>query len=64
MVLKVEESIKKRIAINSKVDFTKLKEEMISRFVNERAVDYAIFNLIRSEILQQIEGKRVLVRKK
>lgn len=56
----MEESIKKRVSINQKVDFTKLKEEMEARFHNEKCFDYAITNLIKNKVFQHVEGKRVI----
>lgn len=61
-ILKMEESIKKRVSINQKVDFAKLKEEMDARFHNETCFDYAITNLIKNKVFQHIEGKRVIQR--
>jgi len=64
LIMKVEENIKRRVAINSKIDFSKLKEEMVSRFGNERAVDHSLSILIKNDTLKQVEGKRVLLRLK
>eukprot|EP01017_Pseudomicrothorax_dubius_P024576 TRINITY_DN2610_c0_g2_i2.p1 TRINITY_DN2610_c0_g2~~TRINITY_DN2610_c0_g2_i2.p1 ORF type:complete len:504 (+),score=160.75 TRINITY_DN2610_c0_g2_i2:332-1843(+) len=64
VVLKIEESIKKRLPIGSKIAHTKLQEELNARFQNPRAIEVAIVNMIRREELQHFEGKRVLMRKK
>ncbi|EGR31798.1 mcm2-3-5 family protein, putative [Ichthyophthirius multifiliis] len=60
--LKIEEAIKRRVAINSKVDCSKLKEEMVIRWSNQRAVEYTINNMIKNQDFRQIEGKKVLLR--
>lgn len=64
LVLKIEDSIKRRVAIGSKINYDKLVEELSVRFNNLKAVEMSIVNLIKNDEFQQIEGKKVLVRKK
>lgn len=64
LCFKIEEAIRRRVAIDSKVDSFKLKEEMATRWNNVRAVDYAILKMIKTGEFQQLEGQRVLLRKK
>lgn len=80
MVLKIEESIKRRVAIGifvlliniliiftsigNKINHAKLMEEMTGRFMNQRAVEWALVNMIRREEFQHVEGRKILLRKK
>jgi len=64
LVLKIEDSIKRRVAIGSKINYDKLVEELSVRFNNIKAVELSIVNLIKNDEFQQIEGKKVLLRKK
>ena len=64
MVLKIEDSIRRRVAIGSKINYDKLVEELSNRFNNIKAVELSVVNLIKNDEFQQIEGKKVLLRKK
>lgn len=48
-IMKIEEAIKRRIPISSKIQFEKLRDEMVQRFNNNALVERAIQNLIRSQ---------------
>ena len=47
MTIKIEEAIKRRVAIGTKISFPKLQQEMMMRFENQRAVDLAIFAMVK-----------------
>lgn len=64
LVLKIEDSIRRRVAIGSKINYDKLVEELSNRFNNIKAVELSVVNLIKNDEFQQIEGKKVLLRKK
>jgi len=64
LVLKIEEAIRRRVAIGNKINHAKLLEEMVARYMNQRAVEWAIVNMVKSDEFQHIEGKKVLLRKK
>jgi len=64
LVMKIEEAIRRRVAIGNKINHSKLTEEMSARYMNQRAVEWAIVNMIKTEEFQHIEGRRVLMRKK
>ena len=40
MMRKIEEAIKRRVAIGTKISYPKLHQEMMQRFENTRAIDY------------------------
>lgn len=39
-IRKIEEAIKRRVAIGTKISYPKLHEEMMQRFENARAIDH------------------------
>ena len=47
MVVKIEEAIKRRVAINTKISHIKLQQEMLMRFDNQRAIDHAIIAMVK-----------------
>jgi hypothetical protein len=42
IIRKIEEAIKRRVAIGTKISYPKLHQEMMSRFENARAIDHVI----------------------
>jgi DNA replication licensing factor MCM5 len=42
MIRKIEEAIKRRVAIGTKISYPQLQQEMMSRFENQKAIDYVI----------------------
>jgi len=63
IVQKVEDSIKRRVAIGNKINHVKLVQEMSEKYMDSKAVELAIINMIRRDEFQHIEGKRALLRK-
>jgi DNA replication licensing factor MCM5 len=49
---KVEEAIKRRLAIGTKISYAKLQQEMMMRFENDRAINYAIIAMVKKGELQ------------
>lgn len=49
MVRKIEEAIKRRVAIGTKISYPKLHQEMMSKFENAKAIDYAIISMIKRD---------------
>lgn len=45
LIKKVEEAIKRRVAIGTKISYPKLQQEMMQRFENNRAIDYVRINI-------------------
>ena len=43
----IEEAIKRRVAIGTKISHLKLQQEMLMRFDNQRAIDYAIIAMVK-----------------
>jgi len=64
VIIRIEESIRKRVAIGNRVGHARLCEEMTERYQDSKAVELAILNMIKSDELQQQEGRKVIVRKK
>jgi len=49
IVGKVEEAIKRRVAIGTKISYQKLHDELALKFDNLRAIDHAILSMVRKE---------------
>lgn len=49
LVGKIEEAIKRRVAIGTKISYPKLQQEMQSRFENQRAIDLAILSMVKRD---------------
>ena len=75
MCRKVEEAIKRRVAIGTKISYPKLHQELMQRFENARAIDYvsilvlfiqfqAIISMIKRDEFSHHEGRKILSRKK
>lgn len=63
-IKKIEETVKRRYPIGSKVALVKFKEDIATLFSNSnRAVDYAIYNLTREDFTYLQSGK-IIMRKK
>ncbi len=63
-VIKIEEAIKRRLAIGQRIQYSKLVEELVTRFTTKRLVDCAIINLTKSYVLRFFDEKKILIRKK
>jgi DNA replication licensing factor MCM5 len=64
VVLKVEEAIRRRLAIGSKVGYQKLVEELILRFNSERPIEHAIITMIKRDELKYLEARKIIQRMK
>ena len=64
LLMKIEESIKRRIDVGNRVQMAKLVEELEAKFNNTEAIHSAINTLVRREELDSVnEGKTLLRRK-
>lgn len=63
-VHKIEEAIRRRVAIGTKISFPKLQQEMGQRFNNGRAVDHAILAMVRKDEFQHNDARKILHRKR
>ena len=62
--MKNEDAIKRRLAIGQRIQYSKLVEEMVTRFTTKKLVDCAIINLTKTFVLKFFDEKKILVRKK
>ena len=61
LITKIEESIKRRVAIGVKISYEKLKQEMMQRFENAKAIDHvSLVILIFVGHLKYDQKRRVL----
>ena len=64
MIRKVEEAIKRRVAIGTKISYPKLHQEMMQRFENAKAIDHAIISMIKRDEFIHMEARKILARKR
>lgn len=62
-IRKIEESVKRRYPIHSKISYSKLIEDLTSMFSNTKAIEYALLNLIKSGDFEFMESRKILYRK-
>ena len=63
-IIKIEEAVRRRLAIGSKIGYSKLIEELILRFNSQKAIEYGIINMIKRDELVHLEARKILQRKK
>ena len=63
-IIKIEDAIKRRLAIGQRIQYIKLVEELVTRFTSRRLVECAIINLTKTFVLKFFDEKKLLVRKK
>jgi len=56
-VIKIEDAIKRRLAIGQRIQYSKLVEELVTRFTTKRLVDCAIINLTKTFVLKFFDEK-------
>ena len=64
MIIRIEETIKRRIDIGSRVTVDKLMEELELKYNNVASIHAAIQNMTRREELDSIQEGKMLLRKK
>lgn len=64
LVQKVEEAIKRRVAIGTRIAYPKLQQEMLNRFDNARAIDLAIISMVRRDDFVHHDARKILERKR
>lgn len=64
MVHKIEEAIKRRVAIGTRIGYPKLQEELLNRFNNQRAVEHAIISMVKRDEMVHYEARKILERRR
>ena len=64
MVERIEDAIRRRVAIGTKIAFPVLQRELMNRFDNERAIAFAIMGMVKKDHFTHHEGRKILERKK
>ena len=64
LIRKIEEAIKRRVAIGTKISYPKLHQEMMQRFENAKAIDHAIITMIKRDEFIHMEARKILARKR
>lgn len=63
-VIRIEEAIKRRISVGQRIQYSKLIEELESKFTVVKFIEFAVLNLVKTGILQYSEEKKIITRKK
>jgi DNA replication licensing factor MCM5 len=61
-VKKVQEVIRRKFAIGSKLSYAKLQEELLKIFQNPRSVEYGIHAMVKNQEIKNFDSRRVLQR--
>jgi DNA replication licensing factor MCM5 len=61
-VKKVQDVIRRKFAIGSKLSYSKLQEELMRFFNNQRSVEYGIYAMIKNQEIKNFENRRILQR--
>ena len=61
-IIKIEETVRRRLAIGSKIGYSKLVEELILRFSSQKAIELAIINMIKRDEIVHLEARKILQR--
>ena len=64
LIMKIEEAIKRRLDIGSRINFDKLVEDLEGRYSNPSAIYSAVKNLVQKEEFDSIQDGKVLLRKR
>jgi len=64
VVMKIEDAIKRKVSIGNRISQARLREDLEAKYPDSRAIDLAIYNMIKKEELVQVEGSRFLMRKR
>ena len=64
LVTRIEEAIKRRVAIGTRIAYPKLLQELQGRFDNERAITFAIMAMVRRAEFKHEEARKILVRQR
>ena len=61
---RIEDAIRRRVAIGTRIAYPKLQQELLGRFDNERAITFAIMAMVRRAEFQHVEARKILVRQR
>jgi DNA replication licensing factor MCM5 len=64
LVSKIEDAIKRRVAIGTRIAYPKLQSELLNRFDNARAIDHAIMAMVRRDEFVHHDARKILERKR
>ena len=62
LVIKIEDTIRRKVAIGTKIQKVRLEQELLTMYSDYRSVEMALVNMIKKEEFQQRDGWRLLVR--
>lgn len=62
VVIKIEETIRRKVSIGTKIAKAKLEQELLTIFADHRSIEMALVNMIKRDEFQQRDGWRLLIR--
>ena len=62
LVIKIEETIRRKVVIGTKIAKAKLEQELLTIFGDHRSIEMALVNMIKRDEFQQRDGWRLLIR--
>lgn len=63
-VKKVQDIIRRKFAIGSRLSYAKLQEELLKIFQNQRSVEYGIHAMMKNQEIKSYDSRRLLQRVK
>lgn len=63
-IIKIEESIKRKLSIGQRILYSKLVDDLALRFNQRKLVGFAVNNMVKTGELKYTEEKKIVVRKK
>lgn len=64
LITRIEDSIRRRVALENRVSHQRLVEDLEVKFENIAAINIAIKNMVQKEEFKHVEGSKYLIRKK
>ena len=64
LTIRIEDAVKRRVAIGTRIAYPKLVQELTGRFDNERAINFAIMAMVRRGEFNHIEARKILHRQR
>jgi len=64
IIKQVEDAVKRRVQVGTSISVNRITEELTARFVNLRAVQWAIHNMMKRGELESGQNRKMITRKR